>query len=174
MDLSSASAREDFRWPVSATATIGASAPDLWQIIASPDSLLKGHPFLANNPVSLWNKADSRDEVHYLRGLVYRREFRQWHEGDGYDLEIFHRRHPVSWVSWRVMPVGDRAARLRITVFPYALQEKHALIRWAPHAFVLRPRLRAYLKSVVGGFKWYVENGTPVPRNHFGAHPWFS
>ena len=174
MDLSSASARDDFRWPVSAIATIRASGPDLWRIIASPDSLLKSHPFLADNPVSQWNKADSRDEVHYLRGLVYRREFRQWHEGEGYDLEIFHRKRPVSWVSWRVMPCGDDAARLRITVFPYALQGKRGLKRWVPFVFVLRPRLRAYLTSVVDGFKWYVEKEEPVPRNQFGTHPWFS
>ena len=24
------------------------------------------------------------------------------------------------------------------------------------------------------GYKWYLENKQPVPRNHFGKHKWFS
>lgn len=174
MDLSTASARDRFRWPVSACATINVPAPALWRVIASPNSLLASHPFLADNPVECWNEADSRDEVHYLRGLVYRRVFRQWREGEGFDLEILHQRRPVSWVSWRVKPVRNSAANLEITVFPYVLQKRHPLMRWGAHTFVLRPRLRAYLSSVVRGFKWYVEKGEPVPRNQFGPHPWFS
>ncbi len=77
-------------------------------------------------------------------------------------------------MSWRVGIVSGETARLRITVHPYVLQGVPTALRWAPHAAWLRPRLRSYLASVAGGFAWYVETGTTVPRNHFGAHPWYS
>jgi hypothetical protein len=63
---------------------------------------------------------------------------------------------------------------LRIAVYPHALQDKPAAIRWAPHLFYIAPKLRHYLSSVVRGFEWYVVRGEPVPRNQFGSHSWFS
>ena len=134
---------------------------------------MASHPFLADNPIERWGGADSRDEVHYLRGLVYQRKFRQWHDGDGFDLEICHRHKPIAWVSWRIMPSNDDTALLRITVYPYGLQKQPLPVRWLPHLTVVRPRLRSYLSSVVRGFKWYVEEGESVPRMQFGRHPWF-
>ena len=131
------------------------------------------HPFLLDNPIEAWGDADSRDEVHYLSGLVYRRKFRHWREGEGFDLEICHRHKPIAWVSWRITPAGDDAALLHITVYPCGLQEQPLLTRWLPHLAVVRPRLRSYLSSVVRGFKWYVEKGEAVPRMQFGRHPWF-
>ena len=174
MDLASEAARRAHRWPVSAGTRIDAPAARLWETISSPDSLLPSHPFLAANPVDCWGGADGRDEVHYLNGIVYRREFRAWHEGEGFDLEISHRRKPLARVAWRIAPVDETHASLCITVYPYGLQHLPVAVRWAPHLLVLRPRLRAYLSSVVRGFKWYIERGEAVPRNAFGTHPWFS
>lgn len=77
MNLSTQRARDRFRWPVSATSTINTPASELWRVISSPDSLLPSHPFLTDNPVKHWGGADSRDKVHYLRGLVYRRVMMQ-------------------------------------------------------------------------------------------------
>jgi hypothetical protein len=54
------------------------------------------------------------------------------------------------------------------------MQHLPPIVRWLPHLFVLRPRLRAYLESVVRGYEWYITKGEPVPRNQFGAHPWYS
>ena len=166
--------RDAFRWPVSASASINTPASGLWEAIAEPGCLRDAHPFVASNPVQQWPGADSRDEVHYLNGVCYRREFREWHEGVGYDLEIFHEARLLAWVSWRVTAEDDATSALHITVYPAGLQHLPVAVRWLPHLAVVRPKLRAYLESVVHGFEWSITRCEPVPDNQFGEHPWFS
>ena len=112
--------------------------------------------------------------MHYLNGIVYRREFRSWREGEGYDLEIFHKTRKTAGVTWRITPISDESCQLSITVYPAAVERMSVLVRWAAYLFVIRPKMRSYLDSVVRGFKWYIEKGEAVPRNQFGPHPWFS
>lgn len=162
------------RWPVSAERAIDAPAQRVWDVIAAPGNLELCHPFCASNPVQNWPGPNARDEVHYLSGWVYERRFNRWLEGVGYDLEIGRGSDDIAFVSWRISTVDDRSCVLRITVHPQALQNLPAVIRWIPHMLWLRPMLRKYLESVVGGFEWYVTRGEPVPRNQFGTHPWFS
>ena len=163
-----------FRWPVSVTRPIAASADDVWAVISAPGNLEFAHPFCESNPVTEWPGARSRDEVHYLSGWVYERQFRRWIDGVGYDLDIGARGEKTSFVSWRIWPVDEASSTLTITVHPHVLQGIPAAIRWLPHAAYLRPMLRRYLSSVVQGFEWYVTRGEAVPRNQVGSHPWFS
>lgn len=116
----------------------------------------------------------SRDEVHYLNGWVFERRFNSWFEGAGYDLEIGRRGGRQSFVSWRIRPINAERSVLQIAVYPYVLQEWPVVIRWLPYRLRVRPLLTQYLSSVCGGFEWYITRGEPVPRNHFGPHPWFS
>ena len=139
-----------------------------------PGNLEVCHPFCASNPVHVWPGANANDEIHYLSGWVYERQFRRWIEGSGYDLEIGRRGGGKSFVSWRISPIDDRSCTLRITVYPNVLQRLPVVIRWIPHRLRLRPMLEKYLESVVKGFEWYVTRGEPVPRDEFGKHPWFS
>lgn len=139
-----------------------------------PGNLEVCHPFCAGNPVHAWPGAESRDEIHYLSGWVFERQFLRWYEGVGYDLEIGRRDGRRSFVSWRIVPVDDGHCRLSIAVYPFALQNVPMAVRWLPHLLYLRPILRRYLSAVLEGFEWYVTRGEPVPRNHFGRHPWFS
>ncbi len=53
-----------------------------------PGNLEPCHPFCLKNPVEHWPGPESRDEVHYLNGLVFERRFCRWLDGAGYDLEI--------------------------------------------------------------------------------------
>lgn len=163
-----------FRWPVGVTRTIAAPAENLWAAISMPGNLEPCHPFCHSNPVTVWPGATSRDEVHYLSGWVYQRRFKRWIDGVGYDLEIGGHGQATSLVSWRVEPVDRNVCTLGITVHPHLLQNKPAVVRWAPHLLYVAPMLRKYLSSVVRGFEWYVTRGEPVPRNQFGTHPWFS
>jgi len=172
--LSSEQGRRTLKWPVSRSAKIAAPASKVWETISAPESLLESHPYLVANPVDVWDRANSRDEVHYLNGVVYERHFREWHEGIGFDLEIFARDKPMAWVSWRISADGADSSRLTITVYPYGLQRWPALIRWLPQWLIVRPRLKGYLISVLLGFDWFISKGTRVPRNEFGMHPWFS
>jgi len=163
-----------FRWPVAVAGTIAAPADKVWEAISSPGNLELCHPFCAKNPVDTWPGEASRDEVHYLNGLVLERRFRRWFDGVGYDLEIGRHGGRTSVVSWRILPDTGGESTLRITVYPHILQQLPVAIRWLPHRLRLRPMLGKYLVSVVRGFEWYVTRGEAVPRDQFGPHPWFS
>jgi len=157
-----------------AESLIAAPASDVWSAIAAPGNLEACHPFCAANPVTNWPGADSVDAVHYLNGVVYERRFKAWYDGEGYDLEIYSRGRRIASVTWRIVRIDDRNSRLRITVLPHAFDDRSAIVRWFAYRFVMRPKLRQYLESVTGGFDWFIAKGEPVPRNHFGEHPWFS
>lgn len=165
---------KQFRWPVHVTGTINAPAADVWAAISAPGNLERCHPFCAANPVQAWPGPGSRDEVHYLNGTVYERRFTSWIDGVGYDLDIGAPGGKTSFVSWRITPIDERRSTLKISVCPHLLQRVPVALRWLPHLLSVRPRLQAYLSSVVRGFAWYVEKGEPVSRNQFGTHPWFS
>lgn len=163
-----------FRWPISSVGLIRASSTDVWAAISMPGNLELAHPFCAANPVFAWPGPESRDEVHYLNGVVYERRFTGWIESVGYDLDIGAPGEATSAVSWRVEHAGPVASRLRITVCPHLFQGLPTPVRWFPHITYLRPLLQRYLSSVIRGFEWYATRGEPVPRNQFGPHPWFS
>jgi hypothetical protein len=163
-----------FKWPVAAEQPIAAPAIAVWEAISAPGNLERCHPFCKSNPVHVWPGPDSHDEIHYLSGWVYERHFKSWIEGVGYDLEIGGHREKRSFVTWRVEPVKPTSSTLTITIYPHVLQGVPAALRWLPYAAYVRPMLRRYLASVLGGFEWYVTRGEAVPRNQFGGHPWFS
>jgi hypothetical protein len=159
---------------VAVTHRIVAPASAVWAAVSAPGHLERCHPFCEANPVLSWPGPDSRDEVHYLNGWVYERRFRGWIDGVGYDLDIGGRGEPTSHVTWRIEALGDDACDLTITIEPHLLQRIPVFVRWLPHVFSLRPRLRSYLSSVLRGIEWFVLHGEPVARNQFGRHPWFS
>lgn len=163
-----------FKWPVDATITVAAPANELWKVISMPGNLEYCHPFCKSNPVLNWPGHGSRDEVHYLNGLIYERRFCDWIDGVGYDLNIGRRDGPRSFVSWRIAAENGDRSSLRIVVYPYVLQQLPVFARWAPHLLRVRPMLRRYLSSVVKGFEWFMTHGEAVPRNQWGSHPWFS
>ncbi len=174
MDDRSGTSVKGFKWPVGVTGSIPAPASDVWTAISMPGNLEYCHPFCAQNPVKTWPGIGSRDEVHYLNGLVFERRFSRWIEGVGYDLNIGRIGGRSSFVSWRIGRVDEENSTLGIIVYPHVLQGVPVAIRWLPHLFRVRPLLTGYLSSVLQGFEWYVKRGEPVPRNQFGSHPWFS
>ena len=159
---------------VSTERVIAASARNVWEAISEPGNLEPCHPFCASNPVDVWPGPNSRDTIHYLSGWVYERRFKNWIEGEGYDLEIGRPGGAQSAVSWRISPVDDEHCTLRISVRPDGVLKFPPIIRQLVFALRLRSPLQSYLDSVVRGFEWYVTRGEAVPRNAFGTHPWFS
>ena len=159
---------------VSRQCVIAAPSKDVWAAISEPGNLERCHPFCASNPANVWPGPNSRDTINYLSGWSYERRFKDWIDGEGYDLEIGRPGGEQSAVSWRITPVDDQNCALRITVQPGAVQRFPPVIRWLPFLFWIRPKLSSYLDSVVRGFEWYVTRGEPVPRDAFGKHPWFS
>ena len=163
-----------FGRPISSRRRIPAPAEKVWEVIAMPGNLEPCHPFCTSNPVHSWPGPDSRDEVHYLSGWVFERQFVNWIEGTGYDLEIGRKGGARSFVSWRIAPENDRTCILEITVYPQLIDGLPNALQWIPHWLRIRPYLKSYLSSVVRGFEWYITRGERVPRDHFGKHPWFS
>lgn len=163
-----------FKWPVAVAQPISAAVAEVWEAISTPGNLESCHPFCLSNPVHVWPGENARDEIHYLSGWVFERRFFRWIDGVGYDLEIGRRGGGSSTVSWRLRSLGSDDCELRIAVYPHALQDIPAILRWLPHHLWLRPMLGSYLSSVTRGFEWFVTRGEPVPRNQFGPHPWFS
>ena len=166
--------RPGFKWPVRVAQPINASAERVWDVISMAGNLEPCHPFCEKNPVAVWPGDGARDEIHYLSGLVLERKFSHWFDGAGYDLEIGKVGGPTSFVSWRITPIDKHQCSLKITVYPYVLQNFPSALRWLPYVVYVGPMLRRYLSSVTRGFEWTIVRGEAVPRNQFGRHPWFS
>jgi hypothetical protein len=162
------------RRSVTVSRSIATTPADLWAAISAPGNLEYAHPFCAQNPVTAWPGSDARDEVHYLSGWIYRREFTDWIEGVGYDLRIGSSGEDPSEVSWRITSGAPGRAELTITIQPRPLDQIPRLAQCPVQLAYVRPLLRRYLTSVVRGFEWWVTTAQPVPDNQFGRHPWFS
>ena len=162
------------RLPVSNSADFDVSSDKLWEAISEPGNLNDSHPFCESNEVISWEEGDRTDRLVYLSGLNFVRKFKTWEEGAGYTLLIGEEGGSQSYVEWEITPLEDGRSRLTITVYPYILARLPRILAFVPHAIWVRPRLEAYLKSVVSGFRYHLEEGGRVPRDHFGKHPWFS
>jgi hypothetical protein len=90
------------------------------------------------------------------------------------NLKLEKKNGRKSTVKWRLIEKSNSRSNLRITVLPNIYSNKNFIIYIIAYLFVIRPGISKYLKSVLNGYKWYLVNRTPVPRNHFGSHKWFS
>jgi hypothetical protein len=156
-------------WCVSRGVKIPAPTEVVWEAIAAPGNLEACHPFVSENPVEKWPGAGAKDMVRYYSGLTYYREFCAWEGGQGYDLLIGKKRKLNSKVFWRVESCGEKESTLSITVRFLEKPGLKVLYYWFPILVYLRPLMKKYLDSVVGGYKYFITTGEPVPRNHFGA-----
>ena len=66
----------NFKWSVSASREIKASAECVWSAISKPGNLEDCHPFCEKNPVYDWPGVGSRDAVYYYSGWILQREFK--------------------------------------------------------------------------------------------------
>jgi hypothetical protein len=165
---------ERFKWPVSVSRKIEASAQRVWETITRPGNLNDCHPFCEKNPVYQWPGVGSKDAIYYYSGWVLHREIINWIDDVGYDLKIGREGGRKSCVSWRITEEKDDLSTLRITIYPFILQTLPIVFRWIPHIFYIQPTLNNYLESVVKGFEWFITTGIPVEKNQFGSHKWFS
>lgn len=165
---------QKFKWPVSVSRKIAAPPQQIWSAITNPGNLDDCHPYCEKNPVHQWPGVGSKDTIHYYSGWILHREFITWMDGKGYDLTIGREGGRKSFVSWRITEEPENTARLRISIYPFALQNISVAVRWIPHLVMLRPALSSYLDSVLKGFEWFITTGEPVRKDQFGSHRWFS
>ena len=142
--------------------------------ISSESNLDLYHPFCKKNDIIDWKKDNHHDRLEYLNGVVLERKFISWIEEKGYDLNIGTKDGRKSHVSWRIEDISENKSALSIEVHPWIVNQGSRIVQFLPFQLFVKPQLKSYLKSVLGGLKWYAENNKPTPRNHFGVHRWFS
>ena len=162
------------RWGIHQEFTFPFGKTQLWELISRPGNLNDCHPFCKENEALDWDGSNHIDRLEYLNGMTYIRQFLNWNEGEGYDLIIGEDNGPQSYVVWQITERDDKKSSLSITVYPYLLANLNKALSFLPFVLYIRPKLRTYLKSVLGGFAYYAEHDQPVPRNHWGKHSWFS
>ena len=130
-------------------------------ILEEITNLINFHPFCKENHVEKWSGKGSIDYVKYLNDLTYKRKFLEWNDS-GYALDIgVHSK--LAHVRWLVKG-HKKSSTLNIKVKPI-IPFKNPLIRWLAWSFYIKPKLQAYLNSVVGGLKHTYKRG-----NIFGKH----
>lgn len=162
---------------VGAEIEIKASAEEVWQVISEPGNLNHCHPFCKKNEVKKWGAIGAVDSIEYYNGLHLKRVFTQWSQGQGYELIIGKGKQASAKVLWEIIPTNEDLSILRINIHvlpSIALTQYPRIFRRVIGALYLMPRMQHYIKSVVKGFKYYIETGTAVKMNQFGYNKMFS
>jgi hypothetical protein len=145
---------------------------DVWKVISAKESLELFHPYCLQNKVILWGKV-KMDEIVYLNGLTFVREFTSWKVNSGFELTIGKKGGKKSKVKWEIKK-SESGCLISITVWPYKSNKVHKILYPLVNVFILRPKLRRYLGFVLMGLDFYLTNKKVVKNNQFGRHPWFS
>ena len=161
------------RFKTSNSLTYDCSVESLWEIISSPSYLNNVHPFCKENPTIQWSKDHHEDKIVYLNNRYYIRKFVSWKVLQGYDLWIGSNNKNQSFVEWRLEEVNS-GSKLTITVYPFLLSSWPKVFSFLPYFLYINIKLKSYLFSVLSGIEWYMKEKTPVPKNQFGRHSWFS
>tara|TARA_Y100000992_G_scaffold294907_1_gene255204 strand:- start:695 stop:1183 length:489 start_codon:yes stop_codon:yes gene_type:complete len=145
---------------------------DVWKVISSKEALELFHPYCLQNRVVSWGDIKV-DEIIYLNGLTFVREFTLWNPNHGFELTIGKRDGKKSKVKWKITK-STSGCQISITVWPYKSNKVPRVLYPLVSFFVVRPMLKKYLSSVLMGLDFYLTNKEVVKKNQFGKHPWFS
>jgi hypothetical protein len=153
--------------------TYDCSVENLWEVVSSPNYLNNVHPLCKENSIIKWDNDHHEDKIVYLNDRTYVRKFVSWRTLKGYDLWIGDNNKNQSYVEWRLEKVGS-TSKLTITVYPFLLSTWPRIFSFLPYFLYINIRLKSYLFSVLSGIDWYIKENTPVLKNQFGKHTWFS
>lgn len=143
----------------------------VWDTISLKNGLELFHPFCLKNKEIRGDKKS--DELVYLNGLTYIREFTSWKPNQGFELNIGSKNGKKSKVQWQLQSSG-MGCELKISVFPYKSSKISKFLYPLVNFFVIKPKLKKYLQSVLKGLKYFLDHKQKVKKNQFGEHPWFS
>ena len=159
---------------VSCSISLNKQSKDIWKAISSHGNLNFFHPFCHKNIVIEVDKSlIKKDILVYLNGLVYEREFYKWDKMNGYELMIGKKNGKKSKVQWKISKTKNHNS-LIINVFPYKTDKINSLLYPFVFYFYIKPKIKSYLKSVLRGLEFYLNNNQKVVNNQFGMHSWFS
>ncbi len=156
---------------------IKSDANVVWNTIATPGILEFCHPFCKENKVTKWGEVGSKDSIVYYNNLKLYRFFTEWNEKKGYTLLIGRGNVAVAEVFWNVEAINDKITSLSISIHIFtdiALKSYPKFLRPLLKYIYLIPKMSHYIKSVVKGFKYYIETGKTVEKNMFGLNKMFS
>lgn len=160
--------------PVVVSRNLPQESAQVFDILANPGHLESFHPFCRRNYPTSWSGSNRQDVLTYLNGMTYIRDFITWQPEIGFDLLIGESKQRQSLVGWRLKPTGSSTSELTIAVYPHVTHGLSPIIAYPLHTLWLKPRLQAYLDSVLSGLQVYLLTHQKVPNNAFGPHPWFS
>tara|TARA_Y200000002_G_scaffold174771_1_gene144192 strand:+ start:14072 stop:14578 length:507 start_codon:yes stop_codon:yes gene_type:complete len=146
----------------------------LWEVISAPNNLELFHPYCKSNNTISWEKDHYSDEIIYLNNKKYKRVFLKWNKNSGYELLISNLQNKKSYVIWEITETDNLKSNLRITIYPHLLATWPKMLSYLPFKFIIEPRLKSYLFSVISGLNYFLNETKKVPKNHFGTHKWFS
>lgn len=86
-----------------------------WNIVSSKNALELFHPFCLKNDVLEHTK---KDELLYLNGMTYVREFYSWKPNEGFELYIGREKGKKSRVVWE-LKTAEKGCEIKISVLPY-------------------------------------------------------
>lgn len=142
----------------------------VWETVSSKNALELYHPFCLKNKLI---EHEKKDELIYLNGLTYIREFTSWKPNQGFELNIGKKNGKQSKVIWELIPINN-GCEISITIFPYRSNKISKLLYPFVNFFMIKPKLKKYLQSVLNGLKYHLDHKLTVEKNQFGEHPWFS
>ena len=145
-------------------------------LIREPGSLNKYHPFCKRNDAIKWPGTNSIDELEYLNGSTFERNFFNWHE-NGYDLIIERKnKSKMAQVNW-IIEGNDKISSLRVRINPvigHFTPFKNKFMQILSWYLFVKPMLQSYINKVIKGFEFFVNTDMEVKPNQFGKHFWFS
>ena len=152
---------------------ISCKKENVWECLEQAGHLEFFHPFCQVNKPLLWNDSEEKiDEIIYLSNLTYKRVFVKWNQ-DNFTLFIHKDEKAIAKVSWFIQEKQNQS-EVKIVVKPKANSLILRIIYPLLVPLYLKPKLKQYLKSVLTGLKYYIDNKQPTPRNLLGKHPWYS
>ena len=160
--------------PVSAAIEIAAPPQAVWQGIAEAGYLKRCHPFCDSTNVERWPGVGSRDSITYYSGRKYHRNFVEWFDGVGYDIELGDRPHVTARVRWRIAPLSERSCQFSIEVIPYLRAHLSHEQKLSYQDRLFGSDLQHYLECVVKGVEFWIRTGQDVAKDQFGRNPLYS
>ena len=145
-------------------------------LIREPGSLNKYHPFCKRNDAIKWPGTNSIDELEYLNGSTFERNFFNWHE-NGFDLIIERKnKSKMAQVNW-IIEGNDEISSLRVRINPvigHFTPFKNKFMQILSWYLFVKPMLQSYINKVIKGFEFFLNTDMEVKPNQFGKHSWFS
>ena len=161
------------KFSTSSEILINSKVDKVWTLLTKTSHLELVHPFCKSHKKLVWDDKNKIDQLTYINGLTYERNFYNFEKNKGFKLMIGKKDGKKSRVVWRLNPLNEKTY-LSIRVTPYISEKYHLITYNFLLIFYILPLLKKYLNSVSNGIKYYLEEGLSVKQNQFGKHKWFS